>query len=361
MEDRSGATRKLMSGNEACAEGAIAGGCRFFFGYPITPQNAIPEYMAEHLPEVGGVYVQAESEVAATYMMLGAAAAGTIPMTSSSSPGISLMQEGLSYMLGCELPCVVVNMVRGGPGLGNIAPSQSDYWLATRGAGHGDGRCLTFAPYSVQELHDWSAEAFQVAARYRLPVMILGDAVLAQMMEPVRLRPRGEAMSLDREWAVGGGLKGRERRIVNSLWVVPEVMEQVNLRMKARFDQAEAEMVRFEEVGDEEPEMLVVAYGSMARVAETAIGWAADEGIRARLLRPISLVPFPYAAIRVWAERVRLVLVLELSLGQMVEDVRLAVEGRCPVEFYGRAGGPLITPEDTLSVILSMAGVRRML
>lgn len=350
-----------MSGNEACAEGAIAGGCRFFFGYPITPQNAIPEYMAAHLPEVGGVYIQAESEVAASYMLLGAAAAGTIPMTSSSSPGISLMQEGLSYILGCELPCVVVNMVRGGPGLGNIAPAQSDYWLATRGAGHGDGRCLTFAPNSVQELHDWSAEAFEIAARYRLPVMILADAVLAQMMEPVRLRPRGEALSVDREWAVGGGLKGRERRIVNSLWVVPEVMEQVNLRMKARFDQAEAEMVRFEEVGDDEPEVLVVAYGSMARVAETAIAWAADEGIRARLFRPISLVPFPYAAIRAWAERVRLVLVVELSLGQMVEDVRLAVEGRCPVEFYGRAGGPLITPEDALGLLMSLAGVGRML
>jgi len=350
-----------MSGNEACAEGAIAGGCRFFFGYPITPQNAIPEYMSRHLPEVGGVYIQAESEVAAAYMLLGAAAAGTIPMTSSSSPGIALMQEGLSYILGCELPCVVVNMVRGGPGLGNIAPSQADYWLATRGAGHGDGRCLTFAPNSVQELHDWSADAFQVAARYRLPVMVLGDAVLAQMMEPVRLRPRGEALSVEREWAVGGGLRGRERRIVNSLWVVPEVMEQVNLRMKARFDQAEAEMVRFEELGAEEPDVLVVAYGSTARVVETAIGWAAEEGMRVRLFRPISLVPFPYDAVRAWAERVRRVLVLELSLGQMVEDVRLAVEGRCPVEFFGRAGGPLITPEDVLQLIASTAGVGRVL
>jgi 2-oxoglutarate ferredoxin oxidoreductase subunit alpha len=311
--------------------------------------------MAYHLPLLGGVYVQAESEIAAINMVMGAAAAGAIPMTSSSSPGVSLFQEGLSYLLGCELPCVVVNMVRGGPGLGNVAPSQADYWLATRGAGHGDGRCLTFAPYNLQELHDWSAEAFSIAARYRLPVMILGDAVLAQMMEPVRLRPRGPVPSLDQEWAVGGGLQGRERRVINSLWVVPEVMEQVNLRMQARFAQAAQEMVRYAESGAEEPEVLVCAYGVSARVAETAIAWAAERGVRARLFRPISLVPFPYEPLRAWASRVSTILVVELSLGQMVEDVRLAVEGRCAVEFMGRAGGPLIPPEDVADQLLALA------
>ena len=348
--------RILMKGNDACAEGAIAGGCRYFFGYPITPQNQIPEYMALHMPEVGGVFLQAESEVAAINMMLGASAAGAIPMTSSSSPGISLMQEGLSYALGCELPVVVINMVRGGPGLGNIAPSQADYWLATRGCGHGDGRSLTFAPYSVQEIHDWTADAFGIAARYRLPVTVLGDAVLAQMMEPVHLRPRGEALTLDREWAVGGGLAGRERRIVNSLWTVPEVMEQVNFRMKARFDQADREMIRFHEVGSDDPEILIVAYGIMARVAETAMQWAAEDGIRVRLFRPISLVPFPYQALRAWAGRVKTVLDLELSLGQLIDDVRLSVEGRCPVEFMGRAGGPTIAPEAVYDELRRLAG-----
>jgi 2-oxoglutarate ferredoxin oxidoreductase subunit alpha len=351
--------RHLMKGNDACAEGAIAGGCRFFFGYPITPQNQIPEYMARHMPDVGGVFLQAESEVAAVSMMQGAAAAGAIPMTSSSSPGISLMQEGLSYILGCELPCVLVNMVRGGPGLGNIAPSQADYWLATRGCGHGDGRCLTFAPYSVQEIHDWTADAFAIAARFRLPVAILGDAALAQIMEPVRLRPRGDALSLDREWAVGGGLLGRDRRIVNSLWTVPEVMEQVNLRMKARFDQADRELVRFHEVGADDPEILIVAYGITARVAETALAWAAADGLRARLFRPISLVPFPYAELRAAAARAQRVLVIELCLGQMIDDVRLAVEGRCPVEFLGRAGGPILSPEDVHAELGRLAGIKR--
>ncbi len=346
----------LIKGNEACAEGAIAAGCRFFFGYPITPQNAIPEYMSRHLPEVGGVYVQAESELAAINMCMGAAAAGTIPMTSSSSPGISLMQEGLSYILGCELPVVVVNMVRGGPGLGNIAPAQSDYWLSTRGAGHGDGRCLTFAPWSVQELHDWTYDAFEIAARYRLPVMIQGDAALAQMMEACRLRPRREALPIDREWAVGGGLQGRKRRIINSLWVRPEVMEAVNLRMAERFARAEREMVRFAELGHDQPDILVVAYGIMARVCAAAIDMAASEGIRARLFRPISLVPFPYEQIADLAARVKAVLVCELSLGQLIDDVRLAVQGRCPVHFLGRAGGVLIPPEDVAARLEELAG-----
>ncbi len=344
----------LLKGNEACAEGAIAGGCRYFFGYPITPQNQIPEYMARHLPEVGGVYLQAESEVAAINMVIGAAAAGTIPMTSSSSPGISLMQEGLSYLVGCELPCVLVNMVRGGPGLGNIAPAQSDYWMSTRGLGHGDGRSLVFAPYSVQEIHDWTAEAFDIAARYRLPVTILGDAALAQVAEPCQVRLRGKTVALEHEWAVGGGLQGRERRIVNSLWVQPDVMEQVNLRIAERLKQASADLTLWQETGSAEPAILVCAYGVTARVAETAIEWAAERGVAARLFRPISLVPFPYAPLGEWAGRVRKILVLELSLGQMIEDVRLAAAGRCEVEFFGRAGGQLLYPEEVADRLVAM-------
>lgn len=345
----------LTKGNEACAEGAIAAGCRYFFGYPITPQNQIPEYMSLHLPEVGGVYVQAESELAAINMVLGAAAAGAIAMTTSSSPGISLMQEGLSYILGCELPCVIVNMVRGGPGLGNILPAQSDYWLSTRGLGHGDGQGLVFAPYSVQEVHDWTADAFEIAARYRLPVTILGDAALAQVAESCVLRPRGEPLALDREWAVGGGLQGRERRVVNSLWVHADVMEAVNLRLAERLERARRELVTWQETGSEDPEILVCAYGIMARVAETAIQFAAEAGVRARLLRPISLLPFPYAPLRQWAGRVKKILVLELSLGQMIDDVRLAVEGSCPVEFLGRAGGQLVFPEDVAARLVSLS------
>jgi 2-oxoglutarate ferredoxin oxidoreductase subunit alpha len=255
------------------------------------------------------------------------------------------MQEGLSYMLGAELPCVVVNMVRGGPGLGNIAPAQSDYWLATRGCGHGDGRCLTFAPYSVQELHDWTAEAFAIAEKYRNPVTILGDAILAQMAEPCRLRPRTDPPRQDLGWNVGGVRNGRERRIVNSLWTDIPVMEAVNERIEARYREAALNETVWQEYGHDEPSMLICAYGSSARVAETAIDRLNAEGMRLRLLRPISLFPFPTAPIREWAGKVPRILTVELSMGQMVEDVRLAANGQCPVDFYGRSGGEIITPE----------------
>jgi 2-oxoglutarate/2-oxoacid ferredoxin oxidoreductase subunit alpha len=337
--------RVLLKGNEAAAEGAIAGGCRYFFCYPITPQNQIPEYMAAHMHEVGGVFVQAESEVAAINMVYGAAATGVRTMTSSSSPGVSLMQEGLSYMLGSELPCVIINMVRGGPGLGNIAPAQSDYWLSTRGCGHGDGRCITFAPYSVQELHDWTADAFAIAEKYRNPVTILGDAILAQMMEPCRLRPRTQAPDADLGWNVGGIRNGRERRVINSLWTDIPVMEAVNERIQARYEQAAREDTHWAEYGHDEPDVLICAYGSSARIAETVIDRVNATGMRCRLLRPISLFPFPTAPIREWAGRGHEILSFELSMGQMVEDVRLAANGACPVTHYGRAGGAVVTPE----------------
>ncbi len=347
--------RQLITGNEAAAEGAIAGGCRYFFGYPITPQNRIPEYMSEHLPLIDGVYIQAESEVAAINMVYGAAATGAWAMTTSSSPGISLMQEGLSYMIGAELPCVLVDMVRGGPGLGNIAPAQSDYWLATRGAGHGDGRCLTFAPFSVQEIYDLVGQAFPIAQKYRNPVMILADAVLASMREPCALRDRLDPPEQKPSWAVGGDQKGRQRNIVNSLWTDPPVMEEVNLRIQQRYRDAAQNETRWTEHGADDPEILVCAYGISARICQTAIEHAAEAGIACRLIRPISLFPFPTEVIADWAQRVKKVLVVELSLGQFIEDVRLAVEGACPVERFGRTGGMLVTPEEVAERIIEIA------
>lgn len=345
----SGEKRALLEGNHATAEGAIAGGCRFFFGYPITPQSQIPQYMSWRLEELGGVYLQAESEVAAINMVYGAAAAGARVMTTSSSPGISLMAEGISYLIGCELPCVIVNMVRGGPGLGNIAPSQGDYWLATRGGGHGDGRPLVFAPYSVQELYDMTGGAFEIAERYRNPVMILGDAVLATMVEACRVRPVPDApRAYDHSWTLGSGLAGRERRIVNSLLSDPVDLEKLNLRLEARYAEAAERETRWEEYGADDPDILVCAYGVSARVCETAVDRALEQGIRVRMVRPISLYPFPSAPIAAWAEKVKHCLVVELSMGQFMEDVRLAVEGRCPVSLQNRLGGLLLTPEDVL-------------
>jgi 2-oxoglutarate/2-oxoacid ferredoxin oxidoreductase subunit alpha len=348
--------RVFTSGNEATAEGGIAGGCRHFFGYPITPQNKIPEYMSEELPPIGGVYLQAESEVAAINMVYGASAAGARVMTTSSSPGIALMQEGLSYMLGSELPAVLVNMVRGGPGLGNIAAAQSDYWLSTRGAGHGDGRCITLTPYSVQELHDFTAGAFEIADRYRAIVMILADAILASMMEPCELIPRTEMPPPDRPWAVGPHDRSeRERNIVNSLWIDFDTMEAVNLRIAERYEQAAAEITDWDEFGSDDPQILLCAYGISARICESAVMRAEEAGVRLRLLRPKTVFPFPTEPIRAWAERVDAALVVELSMGQFVEDVRLAVEGRCPVEMLGRAGGNMPTVTDVLAKVREVA------
>jgi 2-oxoglutarate/2-oxoacid ferredoxin oxidoreductase subunit alpha len=340
-----------MKGNEAACHGAIAGGCRYFFGYPITPQNQIPEYMALHLPEVGGVYLQAESELAAINMVYGAAATGVRVMTSSSSPGVALMQEGLSYMIGSELPCVVINVCRGGPGLGNIAAAQSDYFMATRGAGHGDGSGLVFAPYSVQEMHDLTAQAFAVAEKYRTPVTVLADGILGQMAEPCRLQPWGEAPDQQFDWAIGGHRHGRERRVVNSLFVDPQGLDAHNQQIFARYQQAVAEVTSWQEYGHEEPDLLLCAYGICGRVAETVVDWAAAQGLKLRLLRPVSLLPFPSAPLRSWAERVRGIMVVELSMGQFVQDVRLAVEGRCPVHLQQRTGGVLLTPEDVLAEV----------
>ena len=346
----------LMKGNEAASEGAIAGGCRFFFGYPITPQNEIPEYMARHMPEVGGVYLQAESEVASINMVFGAAAAGARVMTSSSGPGISLMQEGLSYIIGARLPCVVVDMARGGPGLGNIATSQSDYWLATRGGGHGDGRCLTLAPAGLQELYDLCGEAFDIADRYRHPVVILGEAALGQMMEPVTLRPREAFTAPPKPWAVGGLREGRPANLANSLYAQPPDLARENQKLMDLYDQVQQELVRWEETGDDNPEVLLVAFGIVARCCQTAMERAAEAGVRSRLFRPITLFPFPTTALREAAGRAPQTLVVEASGGQMVDDVRIAVGDRSPVTLMRKLGGLMITPEEIAARLAEIAG-----
>jgi 2-oxoglutarate ferredoxin oxidoreductase subunit alpha len=353
----------LMQGNEAVAQGAIDAGCRHFFGYPITPQNPIGDYMAEHMPRHDGVFLQAESELAAANMVYGAAAAGARAMTASSSPGISLKQEAISYMAECELPAVIANIARGGSGLGNIAAAGSDYFQTVKGGGHGDYRTIALAPWSVQEMYDLTRLAFDLADTYRTPVIILADAMLGMMMEPMTITapPVDPATLPSKPWATNGA-KGRPKNIINSLYIVPQVLEEVNLRIQARHDEAARKEVRWQETDtctapgavpemrrsriQDGAELLIVAFGTAARVCKTALERLAEKRIRVGMLRPITLWPYPYEPIRRLAERVPRILVVELSLGQMVEDVRLAVEGRCPVHFFGRTGGMIPTPTE---------------
>ncbi|GAB4309659.1 MAG: 3-methyl-2-oxobutanoate dehydrogenase subunit VorB [Candidatus Bipolaricaulota bacterium] len=342
------ADRQLMTGNEAMAEGAIRAGCRAYFGYPITPQNEILEYMAVHLPKVGGAFLQAESEVAAVNMCYGAAAAGVRVMTSSSSPGVSLKMEGISYLAGADLPCVILNVARGGPGLGNIAPAQGDYFQATKGGGHGDYRLIVLAPSTAQEAAELAGLAFDLSDQYRVPALILADGMLGQMMEPVALPAQRDPASLPpKPWALTGA-KGREPNYIASFALDPTVLRDLNLRRQARYREIEAREVRWEETATEDAEVLLVAYGTMGRIAKTVVRRGRDEGVKVGLLRPITLWPFPYAPLRALAERVRAVLTVELSAGQMWEDVRLAVEGRCPTPFYGEMGGVVPTPSEIL-------------
>ena len=329
--------KHLMKGNEAIAEAAIKAGCRFFFGYPITPQNQIPEYMSKRMPEIGGCFLQAESEVAAINMVYGASGAGARVMTSSSSPGISLKQEGISYMACAELPAVIVNMVRGGPGLGSIQPAQSDYFQMTKGGGHGDYKLIVFAPDSVQEAVDLTYSAFDTADKYRTPVVILGDGMIGQMMEPVEM-PEEIAELPEKPWATTGCAKG-ERRIINSLYIEPDVMEKVNLRLQEKYNTIARNETRWEEYFMEDAEMVITAYGTTARIAKKSIKDLRKAGVKAGLIRPITLWPFPAEAINKAAARAKAFLTVEMSCGQMVEDVRLAVNGQAPVEFFGRAGG----------------------
>ncbi len=348
--------RILLRGNEAVAQAAIDAGCRAFFGYPITPQNQIPEEFARNMPDVGGVFLQAESELAAINMVYGAAAAGARAMTASSSPGISLKQEGISYIAESELPCVVVNVMRGGSGLGNIAPSQSDYFQAVKGGGHGDYRTFVLAPWSVQEMYDLTREAFELADRYRNPVLVLADALLGQMMEPVVLPAEVvDPSALPRKpWATDGA-DNRPRNIINSLYIKPLDLEQVNLRLETRYQEMAAKEVRFGTESLDDADLAIIAYGTAARVSLTAIDEARADGLRVGLMRPVSLFPFPSQMIAALARRVKAILVVELSLGQLVEDVRLAVEGQCPVHLLGRTGGVVMTPADVLAELRKLS------
>ncbi len=353
--------KKLMKGCEAIGEAAIQAGCRLFFGYPITPQNEIPEYMSHRLPQVGGTFVQAESEVAASNMLYGAAGSGERVFTSSSSPGISLMAEGISYMAGSELPVVIVNIMRAGPGLGGILPSQADYFQATKGGGHGDYRCLVLAPWSVQEAADLVQDAFDLADHYRNPVLVLGDGLIGQMMEPVEFRGgRTPCKPLaPKTWAATGCDGSRSTNIINSLFLDPEELERHNVKLKAKYDTMVRDEVRVASYFDDaDYDVLVVAYGTVARVCSTAIEDLREQGVRAALIRPITLFPFPYARVRAAAERARSVLVVELSCGQMIEDVRLALEGTRPIHFYGRQGGMLVSPDEVAEKLRSLVEVQ---
>lgn len=343
--------KKLMKGCEAIGEAAVRAGCKLFFGYPITPQNEIPEYLSHRLPQVGGTFVQAESEVAASNMIYGAAAVGERVFTSSSSPGISLMSEAISYLAGAELPVVVVNIMRAGPGLGGILPSQADYFQATKGGGHGDYHCLVLAPWSVQEAADLVQDAFDLADFYRNPVMLLGDGLIGQMMEPVEFREdRKPIKDLDRkDWACTGWRRDgqRARAIVNSLYLDADTLERHNQDLTAKYDAIRENEVRVDgRFLDEDCDLLVVAYGTVARVCLTAIEELRQSGLKVGLIRPVSLYPFPYRAVADAAARAKGVLVVELSTGQMLEDVQLAVQGKRPIRFHGRTGGHLVTPEE---------------
>jgi len=335
----------LMKGNEAIAEAAVRAGCRFFFGYPITPQNQIPEYMSKRLPEVGGTFLQSESEIAAINMVYGAAGAGARVMTSSSSPGISLKQEGISYIACAQLPCVIVNMVRSGPGLGGILPTQGDYFQAVKGGGHGDYRLVVYAPCSVQEAADCVMRAFDVADMYRIPVMILGDGNIGQMMEPVEFREPEKRELPPKSWAATGHAKGEKKSLINSLYIEIEEMNAVMNEFKEKYRRIKENETRYEEFMTDDAEICIVAYGTTARVAKSAIMKARKEnGIRAGLIRPVTLWPFPEDAIAKAAEKCGAFLVAEMNLGQMVEDVRLAVNGKRPVRFIGATGGQIHTP-----------------
>lgn len=347
------AEKVLLKGNEALAEAAIMAGCRHYFGYPITPQTEVAAYMSRRMPEIGGTFLQAESEIAAINMVIGAAACGKRAMTSSSSPGISLKGEGISYLCGCELPALIVNVQRGGPGLGGIQPSQSDYFQAVKGGGHGDYHLIVLAPASVQEMVSMTFKGFDLADKYRVPAMILADGTLGQMMEPVSL-DLGEVKEYDKSWAATGTENHEGRNILNSLSLSPAQLEEWNISRFERYKQLEREEVMYEEFMTEGADIIITAFGIAARIAKNAVKEARKAGIRAGLIRPITLYPFPKAAIKNAAKKAKAILSVELNMGQMVEDVKVAVNGACPVYFYGRTGGVLMRPEEitaTLSAI----------
>lgn len=345
-----------MKGNEALAEAALQAGCHHFFGYPITPQTEVAAYMSKRMPKVGGTYLQAESEVAAINMVYGAASAGVRAMTSSSSPGISLKSEGISYLAGCDLPCLIVNVQRGGPGLGGIQPSQADYWQATRAPGHGDLHILVFAPSSIQEMVDMVFEAFELADTYRMPAMLFADGMLGQMMEPISF-PEKQVKPFDKfSWAACGHQGKRKHNVINSLYLKPDELEQTVLERFKRYEIVKEKHTQWEEYLLEDAEYVVVAYGATSRIVRSAINTALEQGIKVGLIRPKTIWPYPTEAISKAADTAKAFLCVEMSMGQMLDDVRLAVNGKAPVAFFGHTGGIVPTPNEVLDEIRKLAG-----
>ena len=340
----------LLRGSEAIGEAALRAGCSSYFAYPITPQNELPEYMARRMSELPGMtFLQSESELAAINMVFGASVTGARVMTSSSSPGVSLMQEGISYLAAMELPSVIVNIVRGGPGLGNIAPAQSDYFQATRGGGHGDYRCIVLAPAYLQEAVDLTYQAFDLADEYRIPVFLMGDGMMGQMMEPVLLPPFRKKLP-QKDWTLTGAGKGPSR-FLRSLLLDVHVLEDHNWKLYRKYEKITRKEVRFEEYETKDAELVVVAYGTAARIAKGAVNRLRQNNMKVGLFRPVTLWPFPSDALRGMAKFAKKVFVFEMSMGQMVDDVKLAMEGKLDVEFYGRPGGVVVTPVELSRII----------
>lgn len=353
----------MMKGNEALAEAALRAGCRYFFGYPITPQTELSAYMSKRMPKIGGTFLQAESEIAAINMVLGASSVGARVMTSSSSPGISLKTEGISYIAGSDLPCLIVNVQRGGPGLGGIQPSQADYYQATKAPGHGDLHIMVFAPASIQEIVDLVGRAFDKSDHYRVPAMLLADGALGQMMEPIAFPDEGEEVKLpEKPWAATGTGGKRGPNIINSLYLNPNKLEDSVRERFERYEIIRKNEVLYEEMMTEDADLVLVAYGITSRICKTAVKKAREEGIKLGLIRPITLWPFPEEIISRTADHARAFLSVEMSMGQMVDDVRLAVNGKCPVRFFGRTGGVIPTPDEILQaakdVLSSVGGAR---
>ncbi|MGN1304267.1 MAG: 3-methyl-2-oxobutanoate dehydrogenase subunit VorB [Oscillospiraceae bacterium] len=346
-----------MKGNEALAEAAIRAGCKCFFGYPITPQTEVAAYLAKYMPKNGGVFLQAESEIAAINMVLGAASAGVRAMTSSSSPGISLKSEGVSYIAGSDLPCVIINVQRGGPGLGGIQPSQSDYWQATKALGHGDYQLIVYAPCSVQEMVDKVTLAFDMADEFRMPAMILADGLLGQMMEPVSF-PERKTEFAPKPWATNGHGNKREHNIINSLYLVPEELENSIRSRYERYEVIKANHTEAESYLCDDADIVVTAYGASARVAKSAVNRARAMGIKAGLFRPITLWPFPVYEINEACRNAKALLDVEMSMGQMIEDVKLAINCSKPVHFFGRTGGVIPSPDEVLAEIKKLSEIK---
>lgn len=349
-------SKVLMKGNEAVGAAAIKAGCKYFFGYPITPQNEIPEYMSKKLPEVGGSFVQAESEIAAINMVYGAAGSGARVMTSSSSPGMALKQEGISYLAGAELPAVIVNMMRGGPGLGGIQPAQSDYFMSVKGGGNGDYFMPVYAPASIQETVDIIQEAFDVADQYRTPVMVIADGMIGQMMEPIEFKEVPKRDLKEKNWATTGTKNERKPNIVNSLFLQAQNLEDHIIKLENKCNEMQKNECRWEEYKLEDAEIVITAYGTTARIVKNAIDSLEKEGIKVGLIRPITLWPFPQKGFDNIGSTTKNVLTVEMSRGQMIEDVKIALNGRIPTSFFGRTGGIIPTPEGVIKAVKKIIG-----